>query len=70
MPGVHIPIRVRFDPVDVKEVAESAPLRQEGGRRLRLTDRMFAEFGYSDGVSGGCEGCRWKQAGLKETRGH
>jgi hypothetical protein len=65
--GVQIPIKVRFDPGEPKaDAAELVPMRKEVGRRLRLTDAMFKRFGYTED----CEGCRWKQAGLREHRGH
>ena len=36
------------------------------GRTMRSTDAMLEEHGYSEN----CEGCRFKQAGLKESRAH
>ena len=66
-PGLAVPVRVNFDaPADVAplEANLAAPSRQI--RRMKITARMLAKYGFTEG----CEGCRYKQAGLDESRNH
>ena len=66
-PGVAIPVRVNFEAVTVDiapPVAEEEPERQI--RRMRITATMLAQHGYTEG----CEGCRFRRAGMGESRGH
>ena len=63
--GTHIPIKVTFDSPEEAE-ADQAREKQEDVRRMRITADMLAEYGYTDG----CEGCRFKKAGMKGTRPH
>ena len=66
-PGLAIPIRVNFDP---PAVAEPVPVSPESKprqiRRMKLTGRILEKYGYSEN----CEGCRYRQAGLGESRNH
>ena len=66
-PGLHIPIRITFDPPDGGVLDEAVPLRKERGvRRLRITKRMLDRYGFTQD----CEGCRCQRAGLEEQRVH
>ena len=66
-PGLAIPVRVNFDPPAVAEAIPAAPEPNHRQiRRMKITNRMLEKYGYSQG----CEGCRYKQAGLGETRNH
>ena len=66
-PGLAIPIRIHFDPPSLQE-----PIRAEENekprqiRRMKITARMLEKYGYSDG----CDGCRYRRAGLGESRNH
>ena len=61
-----IPIRIKFDEPSTVAVDQVVPARQEGPRRFRITIPMLVKYGYTEG----CEGCRFKQAGLGSTRAH
>jgi len=58
---------VRFDGPAEAEVESTLPARREAGmRRMRITPDLLRKYGYTEG----CEGCRYKRAGLSEKRGH
>ena len=65
--GIAIPVRVNFDPP-----MEAAPVPLDGEergkqmRRMKITATMLRKYGYSDQ----CEGCRYRRAGLQESRNH
>ena len=63
--GIGIPVRVRHDPPAQEEPAPAAH-KQPEVRRMRINNALLAKYGYTEG----CEGCRFKSAGLNETRGH
>ena len=60
--GSGIPIHVNFEEVEEIEAEETAPLRREGARGMKLTDSVFAQYGYTEG----CEGCNRKKAGMQQ----
>lgn len=66
-PGMSIPIRINFDP-PIREPADEAQeaRKDKSTRRMRITNEMLQEFGYTDG----CEGCRRKKAKMTEQRPH
>ena len=60
-----IQIQVNFD----LEASEALLEGKEGkveARRMRITAAMLAKYGYTEG----CEGCRYKRAGLAEAKAH
>ena len=61
-PGVRIPVRVTFDPMEEAEPSEAREARREKelGRRMRITKPLLEHYGYSED----CEGCRRKRAGM------
>ena len=66
-PGDRIQIKVHFDDVDKDEIEDPEPLRQEMGiRRMRITPNMLERHGYTEG----CEACRYKRAGINNSKGH
>ena len=66
-PGLTAPIRIRFDGPKAQAVVPSEPARPEVDvRRLRITKEHLIKYGYAEG----CEGCRFKRAGMKEHRAH
>ena len=68
-PGLAIPIKVNIDPPH-----EESPAPAEGPvdecdrqvRRMRITGVMLQKYGYTEG----CDGCRYKRAGMREARPH
>ena len=68
-PGLAIPIKVNIDPPH-----EEPPAPAEGPadecdrhiRRMRITGVMLQKYGYTEG----CDGCRYKRAGMREARSH
>ena len=67
-PGIAIPVRVSFDP---PAQGSGGPVLEEPEgerqiRRMRITAALLEKYGFSPN----CEGCRFRQAGLGETRGH
>ena len=68
-PGVAIPIKVNIDPPH-----EESPAPAEGPvdkcdrqiRPMRITGVMLQKYGYTEG----CDGCRYKRAGMREARPH
>ena len=66
MPGDHVPIKIRFDPRDDDERPAPTQGPQETVRRFRINASMLNKYGYTEG----CEGCRYKSAGMTETRNH
>ena len=66
-PGDHVPVRINFDePVNLVPEEESTDKKEVNMRRFRITIPMLNKHGYTEG----CEGCRFKQAGLDATRAH
>ena len=66
-PGGQIPVRIRFDEAAKLVPEETKPARVETElRRFRITTPMLERYGFTEG----CQGCRFKQAGLKDGRGH
>ena len=65
-PGLHIPLRVRFDPIVVGVEAEEVVDREAASRRERITHKTLEKYGYTEG----CDGCTHKRAGLGETKNH
>ena len=66
-PGNYIPVRVQFDTAAILPDEPEAPADQlPQARRMRITPKMLDKHGYTVG----CEGCRFKQSGLSESRGH
>lgn len=66
---MSIPIHVRFDPsaVDVLVLAAELPRDAERQvRRMRITGGALEKYRYIDG----CDGCRLKSAGMKESHKH
>ena len=69
-PGLTIPVSVSMDmpefaePVPVPEHEEDEDKRQI--RRMKITGTILQKYGYTDG----CEGCKWKKAGMREARPH
>ena len=66
-PGDHIPIRIRMEEaVKLKPEEENTGRKEVNVRRFRITIPMLNKYGYTEG----CEGCRFKQAGLDNGRVH
>ena len=66
-PGLVVPIRINFDmPAEAMPLAEGPQVRPRQARRMKITSRMLEQYGFTEG----CEGCRFKQAGLEESRNH
>ena len=68
-PGLAIPVRVGFDPVEVDPAVLPPPAPEPYRRQIRrmqITGDLLSKYGYTPG----CEGCRYKQAGLAESRNH
>ena len=68
-PGLHIPIRVHFDPVPGGGGLSNPPGPGPDSRqirRMKITPAMLAKYGYTDN----CEGCRYKEAGFDDSRNH
>ena len=67
--GLAIPISVRFDaqvPEDETPDAAAQGETQRQIRRMRITEALLKQHGFTEG----CEGCRFRRAGLGETRPH
>ena len=65
-PGDHIPIRIRIEESVKLKPDEENTGRAGEIRRFRITIPMLNKYGYTEG----CEGCRFKQAGLDNGRAH
>jgi hypothetical protein len=66
-PGETIPVRVTFDPSVVEDAVLVQPMRNEKrARRMKITEKILQDYGFTEG----CEGCRFKQAGLGDGREH
>ena len=68
-PGLAIPIKVNIDPPHEESPAPTEGPVDECGRqvrRMRITGVMLQKFGYTEG----CDGCRYKRAGMREARPH
>lgn len=62
-----IPIKIRLGDQTKAQEEVTEPLRKEHApRRLKITQKMLERYGYSEG----CEGCRYKETGLREQRPH
>ena len=60
-------MRVSFDPVKVDPAVLPPPAPEPYRRQIRrmqITGGLLSKYGYTPG----CEGCRYKQAGLAESR--
>ena len=69
VPGHRIPIRVNFDDTphaDDTPVVGPVPIAQRQIRRMKITTALLQKYGYT----AGCEGCRFKEAGMGEARNH
>ena len=64
-PGLAVPIRVHFDEPPAAIVGPLAPEKRQI-RRMRINAELLKQHGYTPG----CEGCRFRRAGLGESRGH
>ena len=66
-PGIVIPIKVRFDPpVEEQPIPSAQEPQARQVRRMRISAPMLEKYGYSEA----CEGCRFRRAGLGESRNH
>ena len=63
--GFNIPTKVNFD-ADEDAPAEEKQTDKIDIRRMRITPDLLKKHGYTDG----CEGCRFKRAGLEGSRPH
>ena len=59
-PGIVIPVHVRFDAPEEGEV-EVRDDRKTEVRRMKITAEMLRKHGYTEG----CEGCKFKETGVK-----
>ena len=58
---------MRFDPAIPQEPEETVPSRTEKGpRRMKISGKLLKKYGYT----AGCDGCRYKEAGMEEQRAH
>jgi len=64
--SIHIPVRVRFDPGQPGEPIPSQLPKKEPGRRMRISEKLLEKYGDTEG----CEGCRFKMAGMDDKRPH
>ena len=64
-PGMQIPVSITFGEGE-EEDGEKTRTREEEIRRMRITQAHLDEYGYTDG----CDGCRFKRAGLAGGRAH
>ena len=65
--GIAIPVKVTFDPPASAVALPSGPLREERRvRRMKITGDLLSKYGYTEG----CDGCRYKRAGLEDARPH
>ena len=66
-PGDHVPISIRLEEaVQLKPEEEDIINKGVHLRRFRITIPMLNKYGYTEE----CEGCRFKQAGLNNSRAH
>ena len=66
-PGDTVPIRITFDePVRLEQVEENTGRKEVNLRRFRITIPMLEKHGFTEN----CEGCRFKKAGLGNSRAH
>ena len=66
MPGLRIPVKVRFDPAEEADPEPTRTRQEEDSRRMKITDSILEKYGYTKG----CVGCDFKKWGLKEARPH
>ena len=64
--GDRIPIRITFDEASRREVVPTTQEAETEIRRFRITIPMLEKYGFTDD----CEGCRFKRAGMSESRAH
>ena len=65
--SIEVPARVNFDGPDEVEVEPAQNARDTLDiRRMRISPAILRKYGFTTG----CEGCRYKRAGFKESRGH
>ena len=68
--GMHIPVRVNFDPPGDDKPIPTEPMRKESEtrrmKRMRITDVMLRECGYTEN----CPGCTCRTANVGEVRAH
>ena len=64
-PGLTIPIKVNIDPPHEDPPAPEGPADKcdRQIRRMRITGVMLQKYGYTEG----CDGCRYKRAGMREA---
>ena len=66
-PGLAIPTKVTFDPPAEEEpILVDMDEKQTQVRRMKITAHILRKYGFTEG----CEGCRFRRAGLGEHRGH
>ena len=66
-PTDRAPIKITFDEPNEDEPSEMVPPRRGVDiRRVRITDELLRQHGYTDD----CPGCRHKRVGLQGSRGH
>jgi hypothetical protein len=68
-PGSMVPIRINFDPPVVGEHAGAEVDQEENSRqirRMKITPEVLKKYGFTEG----CDGCKFKAAGLREGRNH
>ena len=65
--GCNIQTQINFDPEIGEEQQQTQASRKEFDiRRMRITKALLSKYGYTEG----CEGCRYKTAGLSDGRNH
>ena len=66
-PGLAIPIKVNIDPPHEESPAPAEGPVDECDRQIRrITGVMLQKYGYTEG----CDGCRYKRAGMREAPSH
>ena len=66
-PGIAIPIRINFDPpLETEPIPTADEEKRRQIRRMKITAHLLQKYGYTDG----CDGCRYRRAGLGEHRNH
>ena len=65
-PGIAIPVRIQFDSVEAAPLPPPAEASRRQIRRMRINETILKKYGFTSN----CEGCRFRRAGLGETRGH
>ena len=65
-PGLAIPVRVHFDHTIADQPQAELPNGSRQIRRMRITAAILEQYGFTED----CEGCRYRRAGLWESRPH